>query len=786
MKKEMGKVLFLQQDMDPYCGSAVEAKGEYILDCTHNSVVYDMGEVTRINRAELFSVYDKSRVSTNFVALYASLDNETYEMIPAFCMINAGSSLLFFNFSVEARYLKVHFTYTDWANRDGYIFKHEITDAMVAYFCDRPIKDGGKEFAKQTAFTVENATEKTVYDRVVSYTLDELGIKAKDLKADLSDIRFRAEGYELPHFERNGRFYVRVMEIPAKGSVTVTVLYGNKAAENISCGEATLEIEYGTKTVSRRPDEVKWRNSVTTMPEGSLLQMGCFGGDNTCLGFERSTDGGHTWTRSEQVPGTETFGGGGFLVDYENNAVFYLGNGSGNVIVLRSDDSGKSWNCVQRMDGVRMGTYSDGAKLSTFDGDGPNVDYVFPVSRRTGVSDHTDFPHYNTSFYSRDGGKTWQISETQLRFGGVPQEEYWVQFESGLTEPTLWERKDGTLVMYSRYQGNIDGVGNPPHFLLSYSYDHGVTWGDTKLSTVFATNTQPILSSLNGVPTLLWGGNNSAWFRSYQRFPISIAYSEDDCENFIGIQDLSHQTRLMSRFEFRRHNEELIVTNPNITYFERGGVDHAYVIITNYRILVENFSNYLYKTKGVFDSFESGNLRSEGWVTVSGITIHPGHDIVPGVAPEIVEMGATNGRYAMKLGNQTEVSRSVPYTERGEVFFDCFIEELGKGTVFELQSAYNRKQQHMSSPVRLWINEEGKVLYFNEQGTRCHTGLTVKDGANSISIRFDGPAGTATVTVNGETAPIAFNRRVGAYVCFAHFRNGENTSLAIDSFGLTE
>lgn len=785
------RVLWKKNDADPFSGTATAADTSYIVDDTNNSIVYDMGSVTEINRAVLVSRNTKNRVTGNFVALYVSDDNQTYTAIPEFCMLHADSELYFYDFSVTGRYLKIHFTYSQSPEYSVAIF-NSLQRAMRAYYSTEPLLSGDGSFAKSVSVTVENPKSATVYNKIVTYTLEQLGIAASDLRSDLSDIRFRCGDAELPHYYANGVFYVRILEIAANSSVQVKVLYGNVSAGSVSDGNATLEIEYGTKTITERPGGVAWRNSVAVMPDGSLLSVGPYDG-NGYLGMERSTDGGHSWTATKKITvigsanGQEQ--GGGFIVDYDRNIVYFLAyknNGSGDMYILKSTDSGENWTVQQSFSGIGVFTYSDGIKVSCYDGSGPNVDYVFSVVVSSYITDGSEWSGFASSLYSKDGGETWVLSDTRIRYGSLPENTYWASHESGVSEETVWEKKDGTLILYARYQGydDVNRTLDVPHFVVAYSYDHGVTWKDIKLSTVYTTNTQPILAEYDGISLLLWGGNNSAAFRSYDRFPLNVAYSVDDAENFIGIMDISYQTELMHRIEYRPDSEKYIVTNPDIAVFEKGGVDCAYILITNYRILIENFSNYLYKTKGAFDSFETGDAASEGWATVSGTTVDPGPDTkVPGELPTIGKTGATDGEYAMQLGSYTEVSRSVPYTQKGEFFFDWYIERLGGGTTFELQAAYNRKA-NITSPVVLYISSAGDVCYYDSSNILVKTGLKIGAGAHRFSIVFDAEAGTARLTLDGQTVDIAWRTGCGDAVCFFHIRNGNDASVALDRFGL--
>ncbi len=812
-------VLWKKSDTDPYSGEATTADNVYIVDAAQNSIVYDMGSKQKINRAVLHSMNEKNRITGNFVALYASDDNKTYTMVPGFCMLHSGTDIHFFNFDVEARYLKIHFSYTTSPEYDIAVY-NSLQRAMSAYYSESALLDGNASFAGSTTVTVVNDTDKPVYDKIVKYTLEQLNIAGTSLKADLSDIRFRVAGKECPHYYANGTFYVRVPEIAANSSATVTVYYGNTSAEDISNAVTTLEIEYGTKMVITRlqPPYPDWRYTVGVMPNGDLLRIGPAGERRGGgIAYERSKDGGHSWAPTVETGIKSTSGekfymqeGGGFIVDFENNTVFFICDGADEennfknkkTWIMKSTDNGETWTWTEAMSRAAYGkTYSDGIKLSTYDGDGPNVDYVFTTMQtepETGVPDWENHK-WNSgcgSVYSTDGGKTWTPSENYITFGFPYPEEYWGTHEAGVTEETVWEQEDGTLILYARHQSvYLDENGNViqkdiPHFVVAYSYDHGVTWDQDSVRTseIFTSQTQPIIEGYLGTPLLVWGGNNSHGFRSYDRFPLNVAYSVDDAENFVGILDISAQTYLANRVQYRPTLDKMTygVTNPDIAIFEYGGATHAYLVIQNQFILVENFDNYLYKTKGAYDSFEIGSTEAEGWVTVSGTEQDPGNTFVPGDIPFITTKGATAGDYAMGMGSQTYVSRSIPYVEKGEIFFDLYYSSFGNGTTVNFQSAYNYDDPSVSSPMRIALNSAGEVCYYKADGTMVKTALKAKEGDNSFTLSFDLPAKTATLTVNGQSVEIDVDENDGAYLCFVNIVNGVKTSNALDNFGVVD
>ncbi len=784
-KNPVSNVLRLKYDKDPVKGSGTTADTTYIADGVYNSIIYDMKQSESINRAVLYSLNAGTRVTKNFVALYTSDDNKTYTAVPDFAVLYQGGTLYFYNFSVKARYLKIHFTFDKNPVSSLSVFQ-SLQKQMRAWYEDTALLANG-EFAHRTTVPVSNPLSSAVYNKIVAYSLSDLGIPESELQSDRRDLRFRLGEIDLPHAFNGGRIFVRIPEIGAGKRADITVLWGNAKAESIENPQETFEAEYGTKVVTSRLGVTDWRNSVALMPDGSLLTVGGIGkhtDGKTYLGMERSTDGGRTWTATQRISCTAGISdGGGFIVDYETKTVYYFGfethgplkwgtsveNTSQYLRIFVSKDSGKSWTKGPEIQGLKehtiMASYSNGIRLSCYDGDGPQVDYVFTTGIKREDAGGV-FALAATAVYSADGGKTWKISNSRINYAGGS-----LAFEGGVGEETVYEQKNGNLILYARCQ--VNGV---THFAVAHSYDHGVTWEeDAKLSNVYTSNTQPILVDNNGTPVLLWGGNNSMGGKSYCRFPLNVAYSTDGGETFGGILDISFQTFTATRIAIRANNELYHITNPDMVLFNRGGVDCAYILTTNYRFLVENFSNYLYKTKGAFDSFENGSAEAEGWIPVVD-----SNEELAAAQPTIVRVGATHGNYAMHIGSYSKLSRSIPSVTNGIVSMDLFVEKMG-GMTFELQTAYN-SAAGVSAPITLTVDANGAISYSSDRGNPKATGLFLSEGANHISITFNGKQGTATLSVNGKNATILFRRDIGDCICFAYLYTQKNTSVAMDCF----
>ena len=749
-------VLQVPSDTNPYYGAGESADVCFTLG-SGSSIVYDMGSVTNIKNVHIAGLSDVSKfVAKNFFSLYVSDDNETYRRVEDFSLLQSGSNVYFYNFSETARYVKVHNTESI---STGTVLSNSLQKMITASADDNMLLlSGGGSYAKSLDISINNSSSKVMNDVVTSYTLVDLGINAADLKADCSDIRFTAGDKLLPHYYSNGTFYVRVLEIPANGKTDIKIYYGNANAASVSDGNETFEVQYGTKITPSKPAG-SWRTSVAQMPNGDLLQMGI--ADRTILGMERSTDGGYTWTSTQSIPCTKltdgytTDGGGGFVVDKENNIVFYetwCQNEAGDrtLLIYQSTDSGYTWtgpiyvtNETEESHGL---TYADGIKLSTYDGSGPNVDYVFPMIN-----------HHTTSLYTKDGGATWYYSESIINPDpGMGSDEF---FEGGTSEATLVEQSDGTLVMYMRLQ-----MFNNAHFGVAYSHDHGVTWDEyCQISNVYAPNTQPIMDKLlDGTPILMWGGNHSMGATSHLRFPLSIAYSLTESDTFIGIQDGTFQTYYADRVD------KYDITNPDLVIYEYNGVETVYIITKHYAMIIEDIGRYLTMTKGAFDSFENCLPENEGWLILEGTA-------------SITENGATDGNTALQINSNATASRSLPYTEKGTVSFDLFVDNMGKGLQIEFQPAFNQYENRCSALV-LIVDGNGNIQSKGTDGRITDTGLKIANGNNTITITFDGSNTQATLTVNGQSATIGFDTSMGNYICNVNIWNQQNTVVCLDRF----
>jgi hypothetical protein len=733
-------------------------------------------------------------------------------MIDNFSVYQNGHNAYIYNFDVNARYIKVLLTEGSSSNTTKTII-NSLQKIIFAEYSEAPLLSTGS-FKGEKTVKVENNTNEVVYDKIVARTLKEIGINVTDLKEDMSDIRFMLGGLCLPHYFDGAKFNVRVFEIAAKSSVQIKVLYGNKDAQSVENGEETFEVKYGTIQAKRQGSG--WQNSIATMPNGDLVKIiqlssnekvctneGASKANHAQLALSRSTNGGLSWSPVERIPGTSHIQqGGGFIVDdgvhgsngkvrdesgeekvfyfaydfnlYQDSKWTHGGDDSGKYwwckyYIYESTDNGKTWSLVgSPINAPEYAiSYSDGIVLSTADGEGSNVDYVFTTGamRDKDNNKYTDEGFSTTAIYSKDGGKTWIFSDSRINYTGFVGASN--NIENGMSEEAVWEQDDGTLVFYARCQ-----LKEIIHFAKSYSTNGGVTWSeiidDSDFSNVYTTNTQPIIETFDGNPILMWGGNHSLGGATYQRFPWNLAISYDDAEKFVDIINGSFGTMIDT---LDPAVGQMLHTNPDLTFYEFKGRTGLYMV-SQKSLLVLNADDFLYKTKGAYDSFEDTAL-AEGWQLVYG-------------SVSTAAVGATRGEKALVVNGNTAVSRSLHYMEKGTVSFDYFVSNPGHVTL-ELQTAFNNKAlneaTNKTAPISIFTDEEGNLYYNINGGATSGTleGLKLKAGQNSISIDFDGNTKTINVTANGKTASMKWDGKDN-YISYFTVFTKYGAQAAIDEF----
>ncbi len=185
--------------------------------------------------------------------------------------------------------------------------------------------------------------------------------------------------------------------------------------------------------------------------------------------LRRSEDGGNSWSEAQQL-GEDA--GGNVVVDRNTGDVLMVSPGKG--LLYRSGDHGKTWEKESIV--IQPNAYGHGtpegipADVSCSES-GITLQYGEHAGRLLmparimppkGSNDQEWWPyHYNTSIYSDDGGKTWQVSNP---------------VQSGTGEGTLAEMSNGDIYYNSRSHMSIDHRRR-----IAWSYDGGNMYVDWRV-----------------------------------------------------------------------------------------------------------------------------------------------------------------------------------------------------------------------------------------------------------------------------------------------------------------
>ena len=756
-------------------GKPENEKHEFILDTDNSSIILDQGEKQKVNVIELIDSDEIHRLNESTLTIWYSDDNESYTKLDEyFKILHVGTKTYLYDFTVEARYIKVHCTHYS-SNEADFI---NILRDMIRVDYVSVFGDGDMEFTTTSEVSVENTNDTTLYDQYFVISPADAGVAC--VKEDKSDVRFFLGDELLYHYFDGENFVVRVTKIPANDAVALTVLSGNAEAMDISNKEYVYEVVYGTRE-GIDEDVARW---IITLPDGTMMSFKAFGASvsSKAAGYRISTNGGLTWSAETEIEASRNFiqVPQGALYDDHIGRIVVMGrmataNGGYKLRFVYSDDLGKSWK--QSAELINLGkheeyllTHTDPVEVSVYDGEeGPNVDYVIPV-----VVGNTDLtlsyvPMWVRVAYSCDAGKTWYLGADEIQYHDG---EGLFERENGFNEATIEEDKFGRLVCIARCQyKNVDQFG------VAYSYDFGKTWesangknGAAELSTVYAPNTQPILFKHDQNVFLSWGGNNVLGGASYMRVPFNIALGTDDLENFINIQNM------YSRYSMDGVTVSTGVNVVNQTVTAAGDtVTHVWndFAVGAPSLKIENFTDYFYRTRGAYDSFEKSTVKYEGWVTSSGTVSRS--DAV-----------STDGSYSMQIDGTSSALRSIPYLQTGSVSFDFYVEDINAGEFqIELESAYGTIHGK-AAPVALTVRD-GKLYFLaadRAQG-EVEVAANLRNGWNSITFDLDLVAENAgaTMSVNGgEATAVPVALEIGNYVCYVHITTLNGVKVYVDDF----
>lgn len=747
-----GSVLCVTNDLNTATGSGTLMDVyQFVLDQTNNSLIYDLGSRQKINVIALHDNDETARLNESVLTIWVSDDNVTYKQVKdSFKLLHNGEDWYLYDFEATGRYIKVHCTHYNGAEAD---FVGQPDEMIEAYY-ETVFGSNGGSFSDTAACSVTNNSAETQVD--AAWELDLAALALENVQSDYADLRVSLNGELLYHYVQNGKLIVRIPVVKAGETLTLSIQSGNEKAMDISNKEYVHEVVYGTREAYQSTSYCRY---LTTLPDGRLIAIGYYYEENGDLTARQqfSSDQGATWSDWEKIDCTQglwTTDCGGFIVDETTGHLFFhnvkvtKAAEECDFIWIHSTDMGETWKVWGTVDaGIDyMLTYSNGIQLSTYDGTGENVDFAIPLGRRLASGGNPTFG--TVVMYSKDAGETWLISEDTVTYGDA------VRWESGCSEATLLELKDGRIAMLTRCQ--IEGVD---HFALSYSSDGGIHWSEAVMADSYNPNTQPWLLEFNGSPLLIWGGNNVQGSFSYQRFPMSVAVYSDDMTQVSNIQDLYSRYSLQglraSTMNKITNQSAVIAGNAlNVAW----GNNDSHILMMR----VDNFAQYLYMTKGAYDSFEGSTAKYEGW------------DAGAGTAARSNEQ-ASSGRYSLKIGGLSTASRSVPSVQKGELSFDLYVTANSNAQI-DLQNAFTVQHNYVS-PIAVEV-KSGKVLF-----SGADSGLTVRDGWNSFTFQLDLANNAATLSVNGgEAVNVPVNAEVDDYVAFVSVTSANDSVLYLDEF----
>ena len=748
----------VSNDLDTKYGKGILYDSyNFTLDTENNSIIYDQGSSKKVNLITLTDGDESNRLNESCLTIWVSDDNKTYTQVEGgFKIKKEGSKVYLYDFVAEGRYIKVHCTHYLGDEAD-FIGPQEqmLKVAWEEYLDPSGSNDGILDSAQMD---VENTTGETKYDE--TWCADYFDAAENMLVYGLID----GEWQHLYFYAEGGEVYVRIPEIAAGESVTVAAYYFSTDILNLQNKEYTLEVVYGTRETRVYDGAGRW---VVELPDGRIMAINNTGDgvteDHGWLTYCYSYNGGMTWTEPLPIPCTVDWlhNAGGVTYDPNNGRIivegyqykqFVAGDVAASDCKLRfvySDDLGQTWTACPEVTfendktATYVLSYSDPVIVSSYDGEGPNIDMVL----NNGVQYDDTGSFCCRVAYTRDAGKTWILGDDEIRYApgsGI------LAYEGGVSEGTILEVKDkdgngtGKLVLYARCQyDNVDV------FCKAYSNDYGANWTTAaELTDLYTVNTQPIMHEYGDAQLMFWGGNNVLGGNSYQRMPMNVAISYDGMESFVNIQDLYARYSLQGMTTATRNqiiNQSVANEGDTVTLVWDNNFKESLIM------RIDNFTDWFYRTKGIWDSFEYTTTKAEGWSTTSGTV-------------EISDMYALDGDASMKLAAASSAVRSVPYLQNGTLSFDMYLFDNPKFQV-ELESAYGTVYGK-AAPMG-FTYEDGKFVFL---GSDTAYPVTLKSGDwNNFSFQLDLDAETpvAELYVNGtKVADVPVNADIGSYVCW--------------------
>ena len=780
-----GKVAMIYGDENPLTGEVTDwTDNSYqYFDTQHNSLVIDQGSSKQFNRIVLHDGDDFSRVAQRHLGVFISEDGKNWTKITGWLLHQDGSDYTLYNLSAKARYVKVHTYHDNLAVSDYEPSFYNIVPNMITVSNEAGLPGATGSFAHSTDYVVKNTTGAEAKDTPVLIQVADLGAKAGQYKADYSDFRFTMGDTALAYWYNGaGAFYIRVPAMAANGSATIKAHWGNGNAKNFSDGETTFEVTYGNVSCIdiSGTTGMGTHGRPVTLSNGDIIVVGRQASSKGDLAYVRSTDGGRTFIQKPEVAMYDkdntgrALGYGGVIYNEKLDRLYlfaYSGSGKNSddyrIVMTYTDDCAKTWSEPLYLRGAdaepykndtvinnypdklgRCVFYGDGLTLSTYDGAGPNIDYVFS----TGDKDMELNQNIAIAIYSADDGKTWTASDTLLtmNLGGG---------EFGLSETSLAELDNGDLYLVSRAQQN-------DNFYLweATSKDQGKTWTQG-YSKIISSNTSPVLARYGEDRLVLHSSRNSLGAHVYRRTPMHIGITSDNYQSYDRYIDLT----LGTSFDTLKESESRM-TQPGIAisadgkeafvcYFDHFWVAHGMSYNPGHMnanvdgqkgtvgFLIEEFDQLVYDSKGAYDDFEVDKLKYQGWLADIGATI------------SLTREESASGLYSMKVydGNAsgaTHAAREIPAMKAGTVGAKVKVSSTNTNDfALELKAAFNETfLRHTLAAVAFSPDGTISLCYKDNKDvmSKQAVGKVTPDTWFDVAVSFDIAANTGALYINGE------------------------------------
>lgn len=748
----------VMNDLDTAKGSGqLYDSYNFTLDTTNNSIILDQGSSKRFNLITLTDGDESNRLNESCLTIWVSADNLQFTQVKdAFKIKKEGNKIYLYDFVAEGRYVKVHCTHYLGDEADFTGPQEQMLQVEWKEYLDPDADIDSLDYVRN--YVAENHTDETKYDEAI---LVDFFVAADNMLV----YGFINDAVEhLYFYTEDDKVYVRIPEIAPGESIDIQAYYFTTDILNLQNKEYTLEVAYGTRETKVYDGAGRW---VVELPDGRIMAINNTGDgvhdNHGWLTYCYSYNGGMTWTEPIAIECTVDWlhNAGGVTYDPNNGRIivegyqykqFVAGDVAASDCKLRfvySDDLGQTWTACPEVTFENNKTatyvlsYSDPVIVSSYDGEGPAIDMVL----NNGVQYDDTGSFCCRVAYTTDAGKTWVLGDDEIRYtpgSGI------LAYEGGVSEGTILEVKDengngtGKLVLYARCQyDNVDV------FCKAYSYDYGKNWTTAaELTDLYTVNTQPIMHEFGDAQLMFWGGNNVLGGNSYQRMPMNVAISYDGMESFVNIQDLYARYSLQGMTTATRNqiiNQSVANQGDTVTLVWDNNFKETLIM------RIDNFTDWFYRTKGIWDSFEHTTTKAEGWSTTSGTV-------------EVSKLYAKEGNASMKIGSASSAVRSVPYLQNGTLAFDMYLFDDPTFQV-ELESAYGTVYGK-AAPMGFTYTD-GEFVFLGSD-TAYPVALKANDWNNfSFQLDLDAEIPVAVLYVNGtKVADVPVNTENGRYICW--------------------